>query len=145
MAKRQENRQGSAGYLVDEVVVHCSPTGASCYAGRKSSDKVAEIRRWHVVDRGWKDIGYHWLIDTDDTVLPGRAETVSLARARQDIERASVTVDTYKAASETAVRQAAALDASREAAEADRRSTENWGRAAEDACLDQPLPAGLLD
>lgn len=76
MAKRQEIRQGAAGYLVTEVVVHCSATGASWYAGRKSSDKVSEIRRWHVVDRGWKDIGYHWLIDTDGTVLPGRPETV---------------------------------------------------------------------
>lgn len=69
----------------------------------------------------------------------------SLARAREDIEKAEGLVAAYKAASETAVRQAAALDASREAAEADRRSAEDRVRAAEDACLDVPLPAGLLD
>lgn len=76
MAKRQEIKQGAAGYIVTEVVVHCSATGASWYAGRKSSEKVAEIRRWHVQDRKWRDIGYHFVIDTDGTVLPGRAETV---------------------------------------------------------------------
>jgi len=69
----------------------------------------------------------------------------SLTRARADIERASELVDAYKSASETAVRQAAALDASREAAEADRRTAEDKVRTAQDSCLDQPLPAGLLD
>ena len=34
--------------------------------------KVAEIRRWHVSERGWKDIGYHFLIDRDGKVAPGR-------------------------------------------------------------------------
>lgn len=75
MAKRQEIRQGAAGYIVTEVVVHCSATGASWYAGRKSSEKVAEIRRWHVQDRKWRDIGYHFVIDRDGTMLPGRRET----------------------------------------------------------------------
>jgi N-acetyl-anhydromuramyl-L-alanine amidase AmpD len=37
---------------------------------------VAEIRRWHIEDRGWRDIGYHYLIDRDSTVARGRAETV---------------------------------------------------------------------
>lgn len=69
----------------------------------------------------------------------------SLTRARADIERAAGLVDAYKSASETAVRRAAALDASREAAEADRRSAEDRVRAAQDSCLDQPLPAELLD
>lgn len=69
----------------------------------------------------------------------------SLTRARAEIERTADLVDAYKAAGETAVRQAAALDASREAAEADRRNAEERVRAAHDACLDAPLPAGLLD
>lgn len=38
---------------------------------------VAEVRAWHVHERGWRDIGYHWLISR--TVLgwiaqPGRPE-----------------------------------------------------------------------
>ena len=28
----------------------------------------------HITERGWRDIGYHWLIDRDGTVLPGRPE-----------------------------------------------------------------------
>ncbi len=76
MVKRQEIRQGATGYLVNEVVVHCSATGANWFAGRKSSEKVAEIRRWHIEDRGWRDVGYHYVIDRDGTILPGRAENV---------------------------------------------------------------------
>ena len=37
-----------------------------------TSEKVAEVRRWHVEDNGWKDIGYHFLIDRDGTVAKGR-------------------------------------------------------------------------
>jgi len=74
MVKKQEIRQGSAGYLVEEVVVHCSATPASWYAGKTATEKVAEIRRWHVQDRGWRDIGYHYVIDRDGIVLPGRRE-----------------------------------------------------------------------
>lgn len=66
--------QGSARYVVDEVVVHCSATRPEWFAGQPAAAKVAEIRRWHMVDRKWRDIGYHWIIDRDGTVLPGRAE-----------------------------------------------------------------------
>lgn len=41
-------------------------------AGQSMADKVKEIRRWHVSDRGWKDIGYHYLIDRNGTVATGR-------------------------------------------------------------------------
>jgi N-acetyl-anhydromuramyl-L-alanine amidase AmpD len=40
--------------------------------GRPTREKVAEVRRWHVQDRGWKDIGYHFLIDRDGTLAEGR-------------------------------------------------------------------------
>lgn len=39
---------------------------------RTTAEKVAEIRRWHVEERGWRDIGYHFLIDRDGTVATGR-------------------------------------------------------------------------
>lgn len=56
-----------------EIVVHCTATRANWWADRSAQDKVKEVRRWHVAERGWSDIGYHFLIDRDGTVVPGRS------------------------------------------------------------------------
>jgi N-acetyl-anhydromuramyl-L-alanine amidase AmpD len=68
--------QGSKRYLVDEVIIHCSATRPSWFGNNTLEEKIAEIRRWHVVDRKWKDIGYHFLVDRDGKIGRGRAETV---------------------------------------------------------------------
>jgi peptidoglycan hydrolase-like protein with peptidoglycan-binding domain len=68
--------QGSARYLIDEIVLHCSDTRPDWMAGATFAARFAEIRRWHMQDRGWKDIGYHWVIDRDGSLLAGRPETV---------------------------------------------------------------------
>lgn len=57
---------------LSEIIVHCTATRAEWWAGRPTADKVAEVRQWHVRDRGWRDIGYHFLIDRDGTVATGR-------------------------------------------------------------------------
>lgn len=57
---------------IDEIIIHCSATKPSWFAGRTSVEKLQEIRRWHVEQRGWSDIGYHFVIDRDGTVLEGR-------------------------------------------------------------------------
>ena len=49
-------------------------------AGHPLADKVSEIRRWHVQERGWRDIGDHWINDRDGAVAPGRPETEIGAR-----------------------------------------------------------------
>ena len=67
--------QGSKRYPVNEIVVHCSATRPDWMAGSGLAAQVAEIRRWHMQDNGWKDIGYHWIIGRDGKILPGRAET----------------------------------------------------------------------
>ena len=67
--------QGKARYPVTEITLHCADTRPEWMAGRPLVEKVAEIRRWHVQERGWRDIGYHWVIDRDGTVAPGRLET----------------------------------------------------------------------
>lgn len=57
---------------INEIVVHCSATRPSWMDGKSPSAKVREIRLWHTRDNGWSDIGYHFVIDRDGTVVPGR-------------------------------------------------------------------------
>lgn len=53
-----------------KIVVHCSDTPATADVG------AADIRRWHTLPpprgRGWKDIGYHYVVRRDGTVELGR-------------------------------------------------------------------------
>lgn len=48
------------------IILHCTATPEG-----KHFD-VNTIRRWHVKDRGWKDIGYHYVIYLDGSVHEGR-------------------------------------------------------------------------
>jgi N-acetylmuramoyl-L-alanine amidase len=52
----------------DFIVLHCSATRACQDIGAK------EIRRWHMA-KGWKDIGYHFVIRLDGRIEKGRALT----------------------------------------------------------------------
>lgn len=71
--------QGKAKTPVTGIFIHCTATSPNWRAGDTSAQRVAEVRRWHVTPkpdgRGWNDIGYHWLIDRDGTIMPGRQET----------------------------------------------------------------------
>lgn len=58
---------------IDKIIFHCSATPE----GRDV--KIDEIRRWHTSSiakggRGWKDIGYHYVIHLDGSVHKGRPE-----------------------------------------------------------------------
>lgn len=55
-----------------EIIIHCSATRDDWMQGQSTAAKVAEIKRWHMDDNGWSDIGYHWIIDRDGTVAAGR-------------------------------------------------------------------------
>ena len=50
---------------IHTIVIHCSATPE----GRPVS--VETIRKWHR-DKGWRDIGYHYVIDLHGRVHPGR-------------------------------------------------------------------------
>jgi N-acetylmuramoyl-L-alanine amidase len=60
---------------VDKVIVHCTATPE----GRHTT--VEDVRRWHL-DRGWSDIGYHFLVYLDGTVHEGRSLDVQGAHCR---------------------------------------------------------------
>jgi N-acetylmuramoyl-L-alanine amidase len=55
---------------IDYIVVHCTDTIEGV------DWKIDDVRSWHVNGNGWDDIGYHYLIYLDGTVVPGRAESV---------------------------------------------------------------------
>jgi deoxyribodipyrimidine photo-lyase len=57
--------QGAARYPVREIILHCSATRPEWMGNALLAAKLAEIRRWHMQDRGWRNIGYHWLLDFD--------------------------------------------------------------------------------
>lgn len=42
--------------LTEFLVIHCSDTPSTMDIG------VKEIRQWHVIDNGWQDVGYHFII-----------------------------------------------------------------------------------
>lgn len=54
---------------IDKIIIHCSATPE----GRQTT--VEEIRQWHL-QRGWKDIGYHYVIYLDGTIHKGRPDSV---------------------------------------------------------------------
>ena len=62
---------------IDEIIVHCAATRPDWWKSRSLGQKIAEVRRWHTapppVGRGWSDIGYHFVIDRNGKVGPGRA------------------------------------------------------------------------
>jgi N-acetylmuramoyl-L-alanine amidase len=57
---------------INEIIIHCTATRPEWWANRSLAQKIAEVRLWHTRDRGWKDIGYHYLIDRDGKVGEGR-------------------------------------------------------------------------
>lgn len=55
---------------IKEIIVHCSATPEG------KDFTVAQIKQWHL-QRGFSDIGYHYVIYRDGSVHTGRPESVS--------------------------------------------------------------------
>lgn len=60
---------------IDTIIIHCSATPE----GRDVSTET--IKQWHL-NRGWSDIGYHFIIELNGTVNIGRPIERSGAHAR---------------------------------------------------------------
>ena len=53
---------------VNFIVVHCAATKSSMYV------TVDDLRKWHVEQNGWSDIGYHYFIKFDGSIHKCRPE-----------------------------------------------------------------------
>lgn len=61
---------------IDFLAVHCSATPADM------DIDVADIRRWHR-ERGWRDIGYHYVITRSGEIQKGRPDDMPGAHERK--------------------------------------------------------------
>ena len=52
---------------IDRVFLHCSASD------NPDHDSIDVVREWHVKDRGWNDVGYHYFIRRDGTLEIGRS------------------------------------------------------------------------
>jgi N-acetylmuramoyl-L-alanine amidase len=60
---------------IDKIFIHCSATPE----GREHD--VEDIRLWHT-SKGWRDVGYHYVVKLDGTVEEGRSINLDGAHAR---------------------------------------------------------------
>ncbi|TLX78397.1 hypothetical protein E9993_01580 [Labilibacter sediminis] len=58
------------------LVVHCSDSDY------KTHDDISVIRKWHVEERNFVDVGYHFFIKKDGTIQKGRKLKVNGAHCR---------------------------------------------------------------
>jgi N-acetylmuramoyl-L-alanine amidase len=52
---------------INEIIIHCTATPEG------KDFTVADIRQWHI-NKGWADIGYHFVVYRDGTIHAGRPE-----------------------------------------------------------------------
>ncbi len=50
---------------ITHIVIHCADTPKDKYFD------IKDIRKWHL-ERGWKDVGYHYIVLVDGTIQLGR-------------------------------------------------------------------------
>lgn len=62
--------------IIEKIIIHCADTLAGMDIG------AAEIREWHTRERGWRDIGYHYVIRRNGVIEKGRADSVQGAHTK---------------------------------------------------------------
>jgi len=61
---------------INKLIVHCSDTPNDRFVS------VDDIRKWHVEENGWSDIGYHYVIYRNGDVKQGRSVSIIGAHCR---------------------------------------------------------------
>tara|TARA_R110002020_G_scaffold93467_2_gene225498 strand:+ start:4267 stop:4668 length:402 start_codon:yes stop_codon:yes gene_type:complete len=61
---------------INEIVLHCADTKIT------QSFSIKDIRKWHVEERGWSDVGYHYYIRLNGNIERGRPVEKSGAHAK---------------------------------------------------------------
>jgi len=56
---------------INEIIIHCTATREGQHV------TVETIRKMHIKDRGWSDIGYHYIIYLDGSIHNGRDVDIS--------------------------------------------------------------------
>ncbi len=67
---------------INEIIVHTFATREGWMRESPFADKVAEVKKWHVEDNGWSDIGYHYLISRKGEIHTGRELDVAGAHTK---------------------------------------------------------------
>lgn len=53
---------------ISKIILHCSDSDNPAH------DDISVIRDWHVNERGWSDVGYHYFITSKGDIQKGRDE-----------------------------------------------------------------------
>lgn len=61
---------------IKEIILHCSATKQS------QNITVDDIRKWHIKDNGWSDVGYHYIIELDGSISNGRPVEIAGAHCK---------------------------------------------------------------
>lgn len=66
-------KQGRAGYVASEMMLHCLALSAAYIGRHKSAAEIfLDVEAWHL-DRGFSEIGYHFLVMPSGTWMRGRS------------------------------------------------------------------------
>ena len=70
---------------VDRVFIHCSDSDW------KHHDDISVIRKWHMDENGWDDVGYHFFIKRNGTIQKGRSlELTPSAQKRNNVRTIAI-------------------------------------------------------
>ena len=66
---------------INQIIVHCTATRPDWWEKKTVNEQVKEVTRWHL-DRGFSDIGYHFLVSRSGEVIQGRPVEKAGAHAK---------------------------------------------------------------